>query len=211
MKKIAIAVLLALIVSGAFAQGFQMSVGGGAFLDWSFNNGVKGTYNGDDYYFGIRNLSFGSYGFFDAAYVEVGVGIAYGWLTGIREVPGDSGSISGASTVQLDLTLVGKYPFQFGSIILFPLLGISYNMALSVKDVDGSSVLNASDLNQIGLLGGVGLDFGITDSLYLRGEAMFHLRFPSKAMRDATGEYAFDTTTTLGLGPRIRVAVGYKF
>ena len=210
MKKIAILALLALVATGAFAQGFQMSAGGGAFFDYNFNNGVSGP---SDIYFGLRNLSIGAYGFFDATYVEVGVGIAYGsWSFAIdaggAKISGKDVGLDDISAVQLDLTLLGKYPIDLGAFTIFPLLGVSYNMVLS-HTKDGNSNDSPSDLNQFGLLAGAGLDFGLTDSLYLRGEVLFHLRFASKAMDDFSKLLGGDTT--LGMGPRVRVAVGYRF
>ena len=204
--------LLALIATGAFAQGFQMSAGGGAFFDYSFNNGISGTILTIDSYFGIRNVSFGAYGFFDATYVEVGVGIAYGSLSLGSEGWGDLivanyGSDDFGSAVQLDFTILGKYPINLGAFTIFPLLGVSYNMVLS-HTMNGESNNSPGDLNQFGILGGAGLDFGLTDSLYLRGEALFHLRFASKDMSDGAIN---GFSTTLGMGPRVRVAVGYRF
>ena len=213
MKKIAILALLALVATGAFAQGFQMSAGGGAFFDYSFNNGISGSFSSVDSYLGIRNLSIGAYGFFDATYVEVGVGISYGSLSLGSEGWGSfvlamlGGSDDFGSAVQLDLTLLGKYPIDLGAFTIFPLLGVSYNMVLS-HTIDGNSNDSPSDLNQFGILAGAGLDFNLTDSLYLRGEALFHLRFASKFADDLSGS-GWDTT--LGMGPRIRVGVGYRF
>jgi opacity protein-like surface antigen len=206
-KKIVLALLMAaLLVGGAFAEGFSMSAGGGLLFDLSGNNGVKAG----DYYAGTRNLSFGGYGFFDATYAEVDVSFAYGMLTAVMDGGGASGSEDAGSVLQLGFSLLGKYPIDLGSFTLFPLLGINYNMVLSASDPDGNSIDNAGDSSQLGFLAGVGADFGLTDSLYLRAEGLFQLRLPSKVQSDMA-DFSNDASTTFGMGPRIKVGVGYKF
>jgi hypothetical protein len=218
-KKVVLALLMAaLLVGGAFAEGFSMSAGGGLLFDLSGNNGIKA----DDYYMGYRNLSFGGYGFFDATYAEVDVSFAYGMLKPVYEGDGLEDVMGGGadpSVLQLGFSLLGKYPIELGSITLFPLLGINYNMVLSYS-VDGASYDNAGDFSQLGFLGGVGADFGLSDSLYLRVEGLFQLRLASKYQDDSVDglkalanafNLDLDPSTTFGMGPRIKVGVGYKF
>jgi len=204
-KKVVLALLMtALLAGGVFAEGFSMSAGGGLLFDLSGNNGVKAGGS----YAGVRNLSFGGYGFFDATYVEVDVSFAYGKLTYVAEGGGSSASEDFGNAMQLGLSLLGKYPIDLGSFTLFPLLGINYNMVLSHK-LDGVSNDKPGDLSQLGILGGVGADFGLTDSLYLRAEGLFQLRLANKYQKDLADMY--DASTTLGMGPRIKVGIGYKF
>jgi len=202
-KKVVLALLIAaLVAGGAFADG--LSAGGGLLFDFSGNNGVEA----DGVYRGIRNTSFGAYGFFDATYVEADISFARGSITMVAEGGGASASADFGSAMQLGLSLLGKYPIELGSVLFFPLFGINYNMVLSFKDVDGNSYDDAGDLSQFGILGGVGADFGLSDSLYLRAEGLFQLRFASKFQKDMAEGGA---STTLGMGPRIKVGIGYKF
>ena len=103
-------------------------------------------------------------------------------------------------------SVLGKFPFELSSFTLFPLAGIGYNMALSAK-FEGEKYDDAMDLSQFGILAGAGIDYPITNKLFIRGEVLFNLRFASKYMKDI---YDFETKT-LGFGPRIKIGVGYRF
>jgi len=225
-KSISILALLAIVATGAFAQGFSMAAGGGLLFDWSITgNGYKGTIDAQGLlgrpgsYEGIvQNLSFGGFGFFDATYAELDVSFAYGMLKG--KTKGEyygftlGGVIGDATELQLAFTLLGKYPIGLGGFTLFPLLGADYNMVLSMWDKN-ASYKKTMDNNQFGLLGGVGFDILFSSALFLRAEAMFHLRFPSKLWRDmaattSAGGY-HDFKATYGMGPNIKIGLGYKF
>jgi len=190
--------MAALLTGGIFAEGFSMSAGAGTFFDFSVKNGVKT----DDGYVGANIFSLGFYGFFDATYAEADISFAYGKVKGV----GGAGKASDydSRVFQLGFTLLGKYPFELGDFTLFPLLGFDYNRIIS-HTVAGKRDPDYAKWSQFGLLAGVGGDFDLTDSLYLRGEGLFHLRFPSTVMREADG------SATLGMGPRIKLGVGYRF
>jgi outer membrane protein W len=211
-KSISILVLLALVtVGGAFAQGVELSAGGGLLVDYSANNGIEFG----DSYIGSRTMSFGGFIFFDATYAELDVSFAYGSVTSIVDLPIiGSATADGGSLMQLGFTLLGKYPIQLSSITLFPLLGVGYNMVLSGSDAAGDDLKNAGDMSQLGILAGVGVDKNLTDALYLRGEALFQIRLASKAMSDAADVYSLlgdSASATLGMGPVVKIGVGYRF
>jgi len=221
-KKVLLSLVLLTMVtaSAVFAEGFSLAAGGGLLFDWSGNNGVKMEYGGESLYTGLQNLSFGGFGFFDATYAEVDVSFAYGLLSCKNE--GEILGIRGEdykydSVLQLGFSLLGKYPINLGGFAIFPLLGINYNAVVSGKNKDGTS-FDGFDLNQFGFLAGGGLDFPFSDALFLRAEALFQLRLASKAMDDIVEDAkpsppisGFDINTTLGVGPRIKVGLGYKF
>ena len=212
MKKcLLIFVILALVATGAFAQ-FSLSVGGGVLFDGSFNNGIKIDASGFKGSAGWHNFSFGGFAFFDATYVEADISFAFGILKGYDRDDLSGMKLGDPTAIQLGFTVLGKYPFELGSITLFPLLGINYNVVLNGW-LDGESFNDSGQsaaewLSQFGFLGGVGLDYDITDFLYLRGEALFQIRLPMKEFREAASG---PLKATVGLGPVIKVAVGYKF
>ena len=227
-RTILIVVLLVLAAAGAFGQAISISIGGGALFDWSFNNGVSTsiTVPGVDtyeLYAGTRNMSFGGFVFVDATYVEVNISFAYGLLTGVLDVPkdlefifGKSDTVDAGNMLQLGFSALFKYPLDFGKVTFFPLLGASYNMVLSQKDKDGndfdSSGLKARKyLSQFGLLGGVGFDFTLSGTLFLRIETLCHVRFPSKFISDAVDAAGDDVYATLGISPQVKIGVGYRF
>jgi len=218
-KSILVLVFLAALTAGVFAEGFAMAAGGGLLLDFSANNGVEGTYYGQTGYYGYRNLSFGAYGFFDATYAEVDVSIAYGSITGVEEMPFSPKTTTDVGgIVQLGFSLMGKYPFHLGEkVTLFPLAGISYNVGLSLTgDLAVGDVLKASKFNQFGFLFGGGVDYFFTDSIFLRGELLFQFRLANDYQDMAATGFKYDypgisIDTTVGMGPRIKIGVGYKF
>ena len=205
-KKVIVALLMAaLLAGGAFAEGFSMSAGAGLLGDFSIKNGVK---NGGDY-LGVQIFTFGFYGFFDAKYAEADISLAYGKLKG----EGSAGDFIETSAFdsrifQLGITLLGKYPFEVGDFTLFPLLGFNYNVVFS-HTVAGVRDPEPGRWSQIGLLVGAGGDFDLTDNLYLRGEGLFHLRLPPTVWKDVAA--AWGGSTTLGMGPRMKLGVGYRF
>jgi len=231
MKKKALmgVVLLAIVATGVFAQGFSMAAGGGALFDWSaIGNGLDFQYPGyGGFKADVQNLSFGGYGFIDATYAELDVSFAYGklklidndkWGVGVdawNRVRAQYGDLFEGSELQLGFTLLGKYPIGLGGFTFFPLLGADYNMILSGWDKNGNAGYSNKDMNQFGLLAGAGLDFPFSSALFLRVEAMFHLRFPVKIFNDmvklynGTGEV--NAKAPFGIGPRIQIGVGYRY
>jgi len=209
-KKIGMVVVFAFLTASAFA----LSVGGGLLFDYSANNGLETNIAGNDLYTGIRNTSFGGFVFFDATYVEADISFAYGSLTLVTEMPGISSTDDFGSVLQLGFSILGKYPFHLGSVTLFPLLGFNLNAVVSGSDNEGNKFTDAGDLSQFSLQAGIGLDYHFTDSIFLRAEGLFQLRFASKYQDDMMtflnkGGGGWDTT--FGMGPVIKVAVGYKF
>jgi len=212
-KKVVLALLMAALLAGsAFAEessteGSWMSAGAGGFFDFSGNNGFKDDGN----YLGARNISLGAYLFFDLTYAEIDISYAYGKISGVVE--GDYKDYIDKSFIdsrmwQLGFSFLGKYPFELGDFTIFPLLGFNYNMILShIKAGEAQS--DPGKRSQFGILAGAGADFDLTDNLYLRGEGMFHLRFPSKFWQELAD--ARDASTTLGMGFRMKLGVGYRF
>jgi len=204
MKKgISVLALLALSTAGAFAQ-ISLSAGGGVLFDSSIGNGLK--QNGEKINF--NNTSFGGFIFFDATFVEFDVGFAYGKL----KMRSNAGAGDAGSVTQLALSLLGKYPIETGSAVIFPLLGISYNRVLSGKDADGENYEDAGNWSQFGVLGGIGTDFTITGSVFVRAEGLLQIRFPSRFQDNLKESFhSDDARKTFGIGPLFRIAVGCRF
>jgi len=224
-KKIVLALLMiALVVGGAFAQ-LNLSAGVGGLFDLSFRNGLKTIdLPGDkEMYVGSSNQSIGGHIFFDVTYAELDVNFTFGSISSVfvdtdgnKEVNGPKGDDKRISAMQLGFSLLGKYPIYLGNVTVFPLLGVDYNIVLSTK-VDKKALPNPGYSNQFGLLAGIGGDFNLTKSLFVRAEGLFHLRLASKNAKDAKdlavkgGAKEEQLKTTLGMGPQIRLALGYRF
>jgi opacity protein-like surface antigen len=205
-KKVVLALFMAaLLVGGAFAEESWMSAGAGGFFDFSGNNGVKDGGN----YLGARNFSLGAYLFFDLTYAEIDISYAYGKVSGVVDGYDEISRASIASRLwQLGFSFLGKYPFEVGDFTIFPLLGFDYNFILS-HIMNGVADTEPRKWNQFGILAGAGADFDLTDNLYLRGEGLFHLRFPSEYWKEVASN--MDGSATLGMGFRMKLGVGYRF
>jgi hypothetical protein len=235
-KHVSFLALLAFAAAGAFAQ-ISLSAGGGFLFDLNLGNGSEITDNIIDLPSaiggsvqlvkltekrGMNVTSIGLYGFFDATYVEVSAYFALGFPNNYVKQNNDDFSANYTSSIKGDLMLalgfsvLGKYPLlELGRLSLFPLLGISYNMILSHTDKDGGDYYendanhSAGDLSQFGILAGAGADFDITRYVYIRGEALFHLRFPSNITNDNVGSMN-DAKATFGIGPLFKLGIGFR-
>ena len=212
-KLIFIIVLIAIAATGAYSQGFSMSAGGGALFDWNFDNGME---YGNNRYMVEDLMAFGGFLFFDVTYAEVEVNFTYGIRTLVTNSRGPLITESNGNFMGLGFSLLGKFPFSLGKVKLFPLLGGDYYLVLS-EEKKSTNIIDvthsASTHNQIGLLAGVGLDTIFTDQLFLRTEALFHFRLPSKFWTEVSNDKDIVSLgkTTFGMGPKIKVGLGFRF
>jgi len=218
MKKLLLVLVLAIIATGgAFAQ---LSIGGGLLFDYSLGNGQDGTIygSGDSFKVDRNNMSVGGFVFFDAQYVELGISFAYGQIDNILSMGGQETLYLG-NLMQLGFDVIGKYPIPLGKVSLFPMLGLGYNFVLSadMEMSDGTEIKFVEDnkpaeWSQFGLLAGVGADFSLTESLFIRAEALVNIRLPPKRFIDAMDNPGYGSIgNTIGIGPRIKLGIGYKF
>jgi len=208
-KTIAVLVLLVILAAGVSAQ---IGMGGGLLVDLSANNGIK--FNSD--YAKSMIITYGAFVFFDLKYIEPAVGFRYGTFIaedGISSVePLDTGN-----GVQFDLSLVAKLPLKLGFLTFYPLLGANYNIVVSYKYEGGVSFTGpngespAEMLSQLGFMAGLGLDIALGKKLFLKTEAIFGLRLPAKFWQNQIKDTMDDLKASFGIGPVIRVGLGYKF
>jgi len=208
MKKIALVLVLAAIVAGgAFA--LDMSAGGGFVYSGNFTSGMSvsaGPVSGE---IKMPSHAFGAYGFFDAKYVEASVGLLFGTTKFSVGIPYVASYGVDIDTKSLNFGVLGKYPFALGEkIVLFPALGIEFDYVLSAS-MGSSSTSDASDLSDLWIRAGVGLDYNITEKLFIRGTLLFGIDLGSQAEEDLAESFGADKN--IGFGPKIQVGVGYKF
>jgi opacity protein-like surface antigen len=199
-KNLAVLIIAALTASGVFAQGFGLSAGVGGYVGGDFGGGseIDGE-KGDTPYFGG-----GGFAFFDATYAELSVGVLGGG--------GKWSSDYSASVMNLNISVLGKYPIAVGGkLSVFPLLGIDFQAALSVK-VDGEEHDKPEEFSALWFKLGGGLDYAITGNLYLRFEALYGIRLENEAEKNTKKDNdGVDVTTLLGHGLTAKLAVGFKF
>jgi opacity protein-like surface antigen len=236
MKKLVLfSVLAALVAGGAFAQteptqsepaqpestqpafGIKLSAGGGGYFTSDFGGGVEASMNGQTGSWKIPYFGGGGFAFFDATYAELSVGFFGGGGTMKQE--GGQSNESDMSYMGLDIGLLGKYPFAISEkLSVFPLLGITYRLMLSVKDEDGEQLKNSDgddasgDFSALWFKLGGGLDFSLTDQLYLRGGLLYGLRLANKFENDMVDSIpSGDPKALLGHGLEVKISVGYRF
>jgi outer membrane protein W len=204
-KGLLVLVLAAVAAGGAFAlPDFRISAGGGGILVPSFGE-MKPKGGGDSQkssgFGGGLNL------FFDATYAEVNLGLIF------ANQKSDENDDKGTDTTSLTIGVVGKYPFSLGEkLSLFPFVGIDYNINLAAS-YDGEEIKDQGDFkkadyfNALSLLFGIGVDYSLTEALYLRGEVGFGITFNTKYEDDMKD---FIDSNFKGKVP-IKLAVGYRF
>jgi opacity protein-like surface antigen len=220
-KCLTILVIAALSAGGIFAQeqeqgnetpkkDFGLSAGAGGFIGGDFGGGVKVDSSSlETPYFGG-----GVYAFFDATYAELSLGFFGG---GGKMKPAEIDW----SIMSLNIGLLGKYPVSIDSkLLVFPLLGIDYQIVTSSKDKDGNDLKfgedsGPGDFSALWFKLGGGLDFAVAEKLYLRFEALYGIRLANKFENDYVKDYkdmgSDDVTTRLGHGLTAKLAVGYRF
>jgi hypothetical protein len=248
IKKSAACAAMLLISSSLFA--LDLSVGGGAIFGYSASKSetdptkVRGdltvTSPGGDippgYYpneilemvYGYQTSSFdiGAFGFVDARYVE----FSAGYIAQIGKVTDIYGVALGERVNEPDkdytshliiLDLLGKYPFTLNEkLSVFPAFGFGVKFAVGGNDY--------SDCTHDILWGfmvkaGGGLDYNVSEKLYMRSELLFYFQLAS----DMDAKIAGGGANSIGffnfekqdfhfapkgyyLGPQLKIALGYR-
>ena len=215
----------------AFAVGFGLLSSVSA-LDMSA--GVTGFFNSDfgGGYMSLKN-DYGSYSvpwmgagfgaFFDASYAEVSLGFTF---SNGKDVAKDKDGKKEKdfeqdpfSVTYLNLSLLGKYPIDLGSMVVFPAVGFDYAIGLSGKE-DGKDMFkdqdedekkySATDMSQFWIKFGGGMDYGLSEAIFLRAKLLYGIGFASKIASDEVKDYK-ETDNMLSHGLQVGVGVGFKF
>ncbi|MCL2601394.1 MAG: outer membrane beta-barrel protein [Treponema sp.] len=245
MKRRFLVLALAMCVAGgAFAQSL-FSAGAGGIL----NYGKIGEANVSMDMLGLMKLdasasvtalNFGGFVFFDATFVDLSIAFLTGPITTTMEtseIPGIAEKVNEeakGTMMSLDFTLLGKYPITISdNFTFYPLLGAGYNYVLSAKDEDGNDIANAakdesaSDWSTFRIHVGIGGDFDLTDTIYLRGQLLGNYTFAPKTLKDSKdladrlsaelsngglGDLVKPTIDANGaFGGTFKIAVGFRF
>ncbi|ULQ58861.1 hypothetical protein K7I13_10005 [Brucepastera parasyntrophica] len=197
MKKIiAVLACAVLMISGTFAIGLSAGLGGQ--FDFGFvstETELLGATSKDS----DSSSILGFYGFIDATYVEVDIGMLF-----------DKDDDLDSSLTILNLALYGKYPFKLGMISLYPMLGIDYQICVAM-DPEPIGV-DKADLNNLWfkLGGGLDINFG---RLFVRGNALFGIKLHNKFEKDLIDlmDTSVSSLSIFTTGLDLRLAIGYRF
>ena len=195
------------------------SVGAGAYFISDFGGGVRGRV--DDVNISVEMPHFGGGGFIflDATFVKASLGFfwtggntttgflgAGGNITGI----GDGGNV----TIRgLDFGLFLKYPFVINEqFTVFPLLGINYRAVFTFSIGEQSLNRCARDLSALWLKAGGGMDFPLTGRLFLRGQALYGIRFRNTLERTIVNQTPPEghVNARFGHGLTLKLSVGIR-
>ena len=219
-KGLFVLVLTVVVTAWAFAMPdlpeFRFSLGGGGYLTGDFGGGARGS--GPGVSGTIRNPYFGggAFIFVDATFVELSLGIFGGGGTSSEEWTGVPRYSWSRSFSGLDIGLLGKYPVVMSSqLTVFPIAGINFRSIFSVRDAGYGRRSNSSDFSALWFKLGGGLDYFLTDHIFLRGQVLYGFRVRNRAERDEVNYWnrypGVSARARLGHGPTIRFAVGYRF
>jgi hypothetical protein len=208
-KKMPSLLVLALVAAGgAFAQGF--SAGAGEYFTSDFGGGIESSVSGQTMSVETPYAGGGGFVFFDAAYAELSLGIFGAGGTFKQEGGGQPGE-NGMALMGLDIGLLGKYPFSVNDrLALFPLAGAVYRLMLSTKDTDGNQYnsggneVDSGDFSTLWFKLGGGLDFFVSDNIYIRYTESYGIRLANTFEKNAD-------TTLIGHGFEMKFSVGYRF
>jgi hypothetical protein len=221
-KKIFVVLALALFIAGGvFAQQpvtFSAGVGGHFTADWttysltSDGEKIRKAENRNE-----QTLAGGVYGFFDATYVVVNVGLAFGNTNNIKQDNFTDSMKKGVDFTALKLGIFVKYPFEMDGFTLFPLLGFDNTLVLGGKmygdTVDEDAHIGTLALrdfqyqySQYWLKFGVGADFDIADNIYIRPEFLYGFALNNGAQAGLLVKHGSAATHGLDL----KLAVGFR-
>jgi opacity protein-like surface antigen len=179
-------------------------------------------------YFDTKETSVGGgiWAFFDATYAELDAALIWNSIT--QDVKTSSINPAAGNTekdyliTQLNISILGKYPFAIGEKLqLFPLLGVDFQIALTDRDDEIAKDIKSAPgnttapslgdfWNSLWLKAGIGVDYSITENLYLRCEALYGIKFNSKYETDQA-DYWAENFKGVKNGPDVRLGVGYRF
>jgi hypothetical protein len=233
---------------------FGMSIGGGLSLGGHF---TRYTITADETVGGVptfirlrqgaEQFNFGGFLFFDATYAELSLDIQ-GGVNSYKETARmeQGGEVvtnrkgTGSETM-LGFTLLGKYPFTLQKgVVLYPLAGIEYQMALMEKrKPEGGSEHSRTEgrietefeerddyplylWNSFFINVGAGVDFEFRSPFYAKAELLYSIRlqtpYETAAVDWVVDTYGISQPTLWGdpkmsglsHGPELRLAIGYR-
>lgn len=184
---------------------FAAGVGGG--ITWRDGEAVAMPYSGG-----------GAYLFFEAGYAEIFAGYSMGGGKWKSAAASDKGALPDVRRSYMNIGVLTKYPVAAGSVKLFPLLGIDYEAVVSGEfkyaNGDGYGVGDrpaASNLSAFWVKLGGGVDFNISESVYLRAQLLYGLRMPNNLEKEGADFNNYNGKAITGQGFTVRTGVGVDF
>jgi len=202
---------------------FGISVGGGLILGGSFQN-YSMNISGINYpSTGYSDFNVGLFAFIDLKYAEFIIAYSHGSGKGNDlhfSYYLSTGELIEYPTVgptyeylenYFNIGILGKYPFNINQFLLYPLLGLQYQLLLSLE-VDGVKVTDdLSRNNSLWVKMGFGMDYYILRNVFIHGKVLWGIKFNSE------NESNYDTLPNnftirrFTHQPSLNVGIGYRF
>jgi len=211
-----------------FKRASNISVGGGALFASDFGGGLEygnGEHLRTPYYGG------GAYLFIDVVYVEIVAGYSTGGGKWTSVDAKNNGNLPYMSRSYVNIGIFAKYPIEVESVDFFPLLGIDIE-AESVNffpllGIDYEASISGERTSELGTFAtkestsalwfkvGGGVDIGLSENVYLRGELLYGVRtaseFENVWKKEETEQTGLMVNAKLGHGGAVKVGVGVRF
>jgi opacity protein-like surface antigen len=237
MKKIIIVTLMVVLGSVLFA--LEFSFGGGLITGATFNKmetketdvpvlsyspGFPPSANPNlAMEYSVADFDIGAFVFADIKYAEISIGFLQqiGNVTDINAIIAD-GAIENAQDDEsyrsslLLIEVLGKYPFALNEkISIYPALGVMFRIPIAGNDY--SDFEHKANWG-LGIKGGAGLDFNLTETLFLRCELLVYYELTadkeitaSVSSMPAIGDIDFKVKDAgYYVQPQLKIAIGYK-
>jgi hypothetical protein len=189
MKKIVFAALCFMVLAtGVFAM--EKNIGGGVLYNFGSTSGEIDFGYGDVYDWKLSRNGFGLFGFFFfSQFWELNFGFLYKNPSTLT-VDGEKESVSWLDgTAALQLGAYFKYPIPVSdTVVLFPTGGVDFELSF-----------NSDWWHDLWLRGGLGLDFFLSDRMFLRSHLIYGVAIPM----------ASDLDPKIGHGLLIKVGIGF--
>jgi hypothetical protein len=218
---------------GHTAFALDLSVGGGGYYGGNFGAGIEENIKitvPPPYRLSASRVATtympvhggGVYGFFDAGFAELSVGLFLGrgtWETkadvkmnGIRE--NSSGIIGDISTTELNMGLLLKiYPeTEHETVKIFYGLGMDYQMCVSAEFTDIKIFEKPDRLDRLWFKAGAGADLYLSEKFFIRPVALYGIGLESRFEKEfcSARKNQVDYTEALELGATVDANVETK-
>ncbi|MCL2805117.1 MAG: hypothetical protein FWD26_04180 [Treponema sp.] len=218
-KKIVLFVILAAIAAGGVFGQSVLSMGGGGFYYRDFQG--SGFEVGDSSVsdrLEIFSKGYGLHAFVDVKYIEASLGVLWGIFTMLETEKYFGTADSQRLDIDLqsvNVSLLGKFPFKLGNIILFPAAGIEYQMIRSLI-FSYTMFTDTYKFNSLWVRFGVGLDVSTSGRMYFRFTGLYGIKLYSEAEKEYEERFKLlnpgeTIEKILGHGLLLKAAIGFKF
>jgi hypothetical protein len=224
MKKAVIVILMVVMGSALFA--LEFSFGGGIMTGATFNTMetnatevLPSTFVAVEYT--VKDFDIGAFVFADIKYAELSIG----FLQQIGKVTDVNATLGGAVVYPqpnetyisslLLIEVLGKYPFTLNEkISVYPALGLMFRIPVAGNDY--------SDLEHkanwgLGIKGGGGLDFNLSETLFLRCELLVYYELAADKEINASITKPMPASADFKVKdagyyvqPQLKIAIGFR-